>query len=152
MRKPRPAASAIYLDANVFIYLVDGDQATSAAVLPLFEALRNKPGVGVTSEISLAEVLAGRDARTRRLYMDLMVFGQFLTLVPVDRDVLYDTADLRKVAKMKLVDAIHMATAIRTRCRYFVTRDGDFRRMPRGMTKILPDATAIADLVTKVSS
>ena len=136
MRKPRPAASAIYLDANVFIYLVDGDQATSAAVLPLFEALRNKPGVGVTSEISLAEVLAGRDARTRRLYMDLMVFGQFLTLVPVDRDVLYDTADLRKVAKMKLVDAIHLATAIRTRCRYFVTRDGDFRRMPRGMTKI----------------
>ncbi len=152
MRTPRPVASAIYLDANVFIYLIDGDRTASTAVVPLFEALRNKPGIGVTSEISLAEVLAGRDARTRRLYLDLMVFGQFLTLVPVDRDVLYDTADLRKVAKMKLVDAIHLATAIQSNCRYFVTRDGDFRRMPRGMAKVLPDASAISDLAAKIAS
>ncbi|MBU6475265.1 MAG: PIN domain-containing protein, partial [Alphaproteobacteria bacterium] len=150
MRKPKPAVSTVYLDANAFIYLIDGDPAASGAVQPLFEALRARPGVGVTSEISLAEVLAGRDARTRRLYLDLMVFGQFLVLVPVSRDVLYETVDLRKVAKMKLIDAIHLATAIGSRCRHFVTRDGDFRRMPRGMTKVVPDAAAISDLVAKI--
>ena len=78
-----------------------------------------------------------------------MVFGQFLTPCRWIDTFFDHTADSRKVAKMKLVDAIHLATAIRTRCRYFVTRDGDFLRMLGGTTKIVPDATAIADLVTR---
>ncbi len=151
MRRPRQATGTVYLDANAFIYLIDGNPTVSGAIEPLFEVLKRKPGLGVTSEISLAEVLAGRDARTRRLYLDLMVFGRSLTLLPVDREVLYDTADLRKVARMKLVDAIHLATAIQAHCRYFVTRDGDFRRMPRGMAKVAPDAAEISDLVARIN-
>ena len=71
----RQIAPAVRLDSNVFIYLIEGAPAVSSAVQPLFEVLRHKPGIGITSEISLAEVLAGRDPTVRRLYLDLMVFA-----------------------------------------------------------------------------
>ena len=151
MRGPRRGlAPAVYLDSNAFIYLIEGTPAVSGAVTPLFDLLRGSAGLGVTSEISLAEVLTGSDAATRRLYLDLMVFGRFLRLEPVTRDVLYETVELRKVASMKLVDAIHLATAIRARCRFLVSRDSDFKRMPRGMVKVLPEAAAISNLVEKI--
>jgi len=87
----------------------------------------------------------------RRLCLDLMVFGGYIGLEPVSRDVLYETADLRKVAPIKkLVDDIHLVTAIRGRCRFFVSRDSDFRRMPQGMAKVTPDASAVSKLVEKI--
>jgi predicted nucleic acid-binding protein len=159
MRMPRrQVAPIVYLDANAFIDLIEGAPELSGAVKPLFEFLKAKPGLGVTSEISLAEVLAPSSRRgalelhiKRRFYLDLMVFGGFLNLEPVSRDVLYETADLRKVAPMKLVDAIHLATAIRSRCRFLVSRDSDFKRMPTGMQKVLPDASEISRLLEAIA-
>jgi predicted nucleic acid-binding protein len=48
----------IYLDSNPIIYLVEGEPVISDPLKPLFEALRNKPQTAVTSELTLAEVLA----------------------------------------------------------------------------------------------
>jgi predicted nucleic acid-binding protein len=111
----------VYLDANPFIYALEGAPAISAPIKTLFEALRTRPGAGVTSELTLAEVLAPSKGRKRtpqlkRAYLDLMVWSRFIDLQPVSRAILYETVNLRATratAKLKLPDAIHLATAIR---------------------------------------
>jgi predicted nucleic acid-binding protein len=134
----------VYLDSNVFIDAYDGEQALSDPAKSLLDHLRAQPGAAVTSELSLAEVLADPEAkgdlRRKRAYLDLIVWSRFVTLVPITRDVLRATAKLRAIhrRKLTLVDAIHLATAITTRCRVFVSRDtgitppGGMRRMEAG--------------------
>ena len=87
----------------------------------------------MTSELTLAEVLAGPELPhsplVRRTYLELIVFSKFLDLVPISRESLCESADLRFAhrethgKKLKLADAIHLVTAIRSKCRYFVSAD-----------------------------
>jgi predicted nucleic acid-binding protein len=90
----------IYLDANVFIDFIEGDETISNAIEPLVRKLRQQPGQAVTSELTLAEVLAPSKGRKRpphikRLYLNLLVWGRFIDLHPISRGVLYETAKLR---------------------------------------------------------
>ena len=150
-------ASIIYLDANSFIYAVEGDATTAEPIKTLFFALRQNPGMAITSELTLAEVLAPPDRKDalplhvkRRLYLDLLVWSRFIDLKPVSRDVLYETADLRNVAKMKLPDAIHLVTAIQNKCRYFVSKDRRLK-IPRGMKLVPPDKNGIAQVLKEIA-
>lgn len=146
----------IYLDANTFIYGVEGDAATAEPIRDLFLALRAKPYTAVTSELTLAETLAPTrrpDALPlhlkRRLYLDFIVWSRFVELRPVTREVLYETADLRNAAQMKLPDAIHLVTAIQSKCSHFVSNDRGLR-VPNGMTLVWPDAQGLAVLMNEI--
>ena len=144
----------IYLDANVFIDFIEGDETISNAIEPLVRKLRQQPGQAVTSELTLAEVLAPSKGRKRpphikRLYLNLLVWGRFIDLHPISRGVLYETAKLRATkatSRMKLLDAIHVATAILSGCRFFITRDRDIR-VPQGMLCMAPDAGSVAKVI-----
>jgi predicted nucleic acid-binding protein len=61
-------------------------------------------------------------------------------LDPISRDILYETAELRKITPLKLPDAIHLATAIAAHCAFFLSRDRDFKRLPERMELVLPTA------------
>jgi predicted nucleic acid-binding protein len=66
------APKTLYLDSNVFITYLEGKSAESGALQGLFELLRNRLAVGVTSELTLGEVLAGshkRGPQIRRAYL-----------------------------------------------------------------------------------
>jgi predicted nucleic acid-binding protein len=118
----------IYVDANPFIYLVEGQDAVAAPIRELFARFRLKPGCAVTSELTLAEVLPRASVpQHRRNYLDFIVWGGVFDLRPVTRDILIETAAYRRVAARilsdgrqiipKLPDAIHVVTAIRAGCR-----------------------------------
>lgn len=47
--------------------------------------------------------------------------------MPVTRDLLLDAARLRAETRLRLPDAIHMATATRFGCRCFLTEDRDMK-------------------------
>jgi predicted nucleic acid-binding protein len=151
-----PRIPFLYLDAMAFIFLIEGEPAVSEPVKILFDVLRTHRGIGVTSELTLAEVLAGsgqvRNPPVKRMYLDLIVWSRFLDLVPVSREVLYDSADLRFLhkqahgKKLKLPDAIHLATAIQKRCRYFMSQD-DGITPPIEMRKIRPVASGVAEML-----
>jgi predicted nucleic acid-binding protein len=150
--------ASVYLDANPIIYAVEGDADAAEPAKALLSALREKRGLGVTSELTLAEVLAPpsrQDALPlsvkRRLYLDILVWSGFVELKPVSRDVLYETANLRTVARLRLPDAIHLVTAIQSNCRYFVSRDGGIRQMPAGMLLVRPDGPGIANLLRAIA-
>jgi len=144
----------VYLDANVFIDFIEGDETISTPIGPLVRRLRQKPGQAITSELTLAEVLAPSKGRKRpphirRLYLNLLVWGRFIELHPISRGVLYETANLRATkttSKMKLLDAIHLANAVLAGCRIFITRDRDIR-VPQGMLLIEPSAGSVAKVI-----
>jgi predicted nucleic acid-binding protein len=141
-----------YLDTNVFIDALEGADSISLPIKALFEAARSKPGALVTSELTLAEVLApgrrgARPPDLRRRYLDLIVWGGVVDLRPVSLDVIYETIELRPYAPLKLPDAIHLATAIMTGCRYLVTRDQGFHNVPTGMQVVSPEPPQLARIM-----
>lgn len=145
----RPRA---YLDANVFIEALEGIEEISAPIREFFTRLKVAQSGAFTSELTLAEVLAPRSGVSlnpplKRRYLDLMVWSRLFELRPVSRHILYETVRLRGVAKLKLPDAIHLATAIDNGCMYFLSRDADFKRMPRGMRRIEPSAAGLASVI-----
>jgi predicted nucleic acid-binding protein len=142
---------SLYLDSNAFISYLEGTPADSAVLKTLFELLLVHPGAGVTSELTLAEVLAGshkNGVEMKRAYLDLIVWSKRVNLASVSREILYQSADLcgnhkRTVGrKLGLLDAIHLATAVQANCQYFVSADRSIVP-PGGMTKIGFDAEAI---------
>src|SRR5215470_3025265 len=114
----RPSTPVVYLDTMAFVFAVEGEPSVAEPVQALLQSLRAHPGAGVTSELTLAEVLAGREVPhsppIKRAYLDLIVWSKFLDLVPISRDILYESADLRFAhrethgKKLKLPDAIHL--------------------------------------------
>jgi predicted nucleic acid-binding protein len=150
----KESAALVYLDANVFIYLMEGDPEVAGPIRPLFDRLRSRPGIGVTSEITLAEVLSPPRRPNalphpikRGIYLDLLVNARFIKMEPVTRDILLDSADLRELTPLKLVDAVHLVTSKRLGCSHFVSGDADFRRMPQGMSYIATDQASLSSLL-----
>jgi predicted nucleic acid-binding protein len=136
--------SVIYLDTNVFIRAVEGLDEAAAPAKTLIKTLRRqRAGIAATSEITFAEVLApSRQADAlplhmkRRAYLDLLLWSGFVALIPVSRDVLIETATSRVMTRFKLPDAVHLVSAVRARCRFFVSADRDFDKMPEGIERV----------------
>lgn len=148
-----PSNPVAYLDANVFIDFVEGTAELAEPARDLFMALEGQNGIFATSELTLAEVLAppkngAAIPNLKRLYMNLIVWNPAIRLIPVSRDVLYETADLRKYTRHKLPDAIHVVTAIRAGCRFLISRDSDMNKLPvGGLKKVEANAATAVGLL-----
>jgi predicted nucleic acid-binding protein len=154
-------APLIYIDANPFIYAVEGNDALAGLVNALFARLRQYPGAAVTSELTLAEVLPKAPLPVhRRSYFNLLIWSGIFNLRPVSREILVETANYRRTVATKrpdgtqimpkLPDSIHVVTAIRNGCKSFLSADTRIR-IPVEMSLIEATETGIADLVRELS-
>jgi predicted nucleic acid-binding protein len=82
----------VYVDSNVVIYAVEGVAETAGPAKKLIQFFRAQRGLMLTSEITLAEVLAPSSGRgawplhvKRRVYLDLLIWSGAVTLLPVFR-------------------------------------------------------------------
>ncbi|MGO8739953.1 type II toxin-antitoxin system VapC family toxin [Rhodoblastus sp.] len=144
-----------YLDANIFIELIEGTPELVAAASGLLRVADGREEFFATSELTLAEVLAGPkiSAHERRLYMNLIAWNPVVRLVPITCEILIETADLRKFTAHKLPDAIHVVTALRQKCRFLVSRDRDMRKLPvGGMTYLQTGPEAIKALIEALNA
>ena len=122
-------ASLVYLDANPIAYALEGPEDLASALKNLFSIFRSKPGIAVTSELTLAEVLPKKRIPDRHFF-DLLIWSKTFDLRPVTREVLIETAKYRQTvqtgsaAMPKLPDAIHVVTAIQCGCTTFLSSDG----------------------------
>ena len=149
------ATPIVYVDANPFIYFIDGAENVASRVRPFFELLASKPGTAATSELTLAEVLAKARPDTRRGFLNLIIWSKLIQLQPITRDILIDTADYRRVIrpdikKVALPDAIHIVTAIQTRCRIFLSADEGLR-VPADMMLLRPNETDLVRLTQELA-
>jgi predicted nucleic acid-binding protein len=141
----------VYLDANVFIYAVEGDDQIAGPLRDLFNLFRSGRAIGVTSELTLAEVLAGATDMRRRTYLDLIIWSRIFDLQPVTRDVLLETVEYRRHSGMpKLPDAIHAVTAIRAGCRSILSADARLR-VPNGFSTVTPNRDNVLRLIGEIA-
>ncbi len=141
----------VYPDTNILIRAFEGEPAAAKPVLDLFLALRSIPGSVITSELTLAEVLApvkisgslSVSAKTA-LYGAALIESPFIELVPVSRSVLLQTAILRQTYPQKLPDAIHVVTAVQSGCRYLMSSDKDTKLLQPSIERVLPNAQGLA--------
>jgi predicted nucleic acid-binding protein len=149
----------VYVDANPFIYFIDGDETTARSLLAFFEFIKEKPNCAVTSELTLAEVLAKARPDARRNYFNLIVWSNLFQLHPVTRDILIDTADYRRATQstrpdgtkkaVPLPDAIHVVTARSARCRAFLSADAGLR-LPEEIELFEPNDAGISKLLYSI--
>ncbi|MGH9753098.1 MAG: type II toxin-antitoxin system VapC family toxin [Blastocatellia bacterium] len=59
----------------------------------------------------------------------------------MSRAILEEAAQWRATTKLKLPDAIHLATAFRSRCDSFLTNDDVFRSLGLPQIKMLSDVS-----------
>ncbi len=125
----------IAVDANVLIYLLEGDERWGRAARALMKAVENGRVAAVLSAVGLAEVLTGpaRDdlAHVER-YNDEIRSIAGLKVVPFEGGLSPDAAVIRGVRRIGLSDAVHLATARAAGATAFVTND----RSLRGSTKL----------------
>ena len=131
MNRDIRAARKIYIDANIIIYFAEGtdeDQNKSDAVF----AYAAENGVPlVTSEITIAECLrgiygTGKDAAKEK-YNAIFYETGFFRLIPVARKILEYSAMIGAKNRLKLIDSIHVTSAIAAECDLFLTNDHGIR-------------------------
>ncbi|HWP57080.1 MAG TPA: PIN domain-containing protein [Candidatus Acidoferrales bacterium] len=125
--KPGPVA----LDSRVFIHFIEEERLFLPLVKPLFQAIDRGDLVGVTSGLSLMEVLVGPyrsgNSTLAERYEALLTNSRGLRFIEVDRRLLKAAAQLRATLKLKPPDAIQVAAALVGDCTAFLTND---RRIP----------------------
>ncbi len=154
-----PSMPLLYVDTNPFIYFIQGDDSVAAPVKELFGVFKKRPGLAVTSELTLAEILPKAEGPLRRACLDLIVWSGAFDLRPVTREILIETADYRRASAaesddgrksmVKLPDAIHVVTAIRSGCRRILSNDAKLR-LPAGYQRVAPDGVSISALVQEL--
>jgi predicted nucleic acid-binding protein len=118
----------VYLDANVFITAMETPGAHSDHAWWIIRSVEEGNITGVTSEITLAEVLVKPmqmgNAELVAAYQQMIMPGARFDVLPVRRDVLVSAAGLRaRRTSVRLPDAIHIASALSSSCRFMVTDD-----------------------------
>ena len=133
----------VYIDTNIVIYAIEGLANYAAQIQPLLEAMKAAEVFVVTSELTLAETLVGpiktNNLRIQQTYRSFLVTTVILEVVPVSRRILEDAAQLRATSKLKLPDAIHLATALQYQCDSFLTNDVVFKSLNLPQVRMLAD-------------
>ena len=151
----------IYVDANPFMYAIEGNESVARPINDFFALLRERPGIAATSELTLAEVLPKTPAPDiRRSYFNLIIWSKIFDLRPVTREILIDTADYRRSTatkqfdgRMKMVqlpDAIHIVTAIKSGCTTILSLDAGLK-VPNGVAIVAPNQDGLSLLARAIS-
>jgi predicted nucleic acid-binding protein len=122
----------VYLDTNVFIAAYENKHSRGDQAWRILTAIEDGEFVGVTSELTLAEILVRpleqRDYDRAQYYQEIISTDVGFEVPAIDRAVLVEAATLRAVRKsLRLPDAIHVATARLNECSHIVSDD---RRLP----------------------
>ena len=124
----------VYLDANIFIYAVEGFERYAGLCKAILKAVEEMKIHAVTSELTLTEVLVGpfkaKNLELAKLYDELLDTQDDLDMASVSRPILVKAAELRADLGLKSPDAIHVATALLHNSEFFFTADMSLR-VPR---------------------
>lgn len=132
------AGKRIYLDANLFIYLLESRNYPDhkVAVEQVFGLIDSGGAAGVTSELTLGEALpvplrTGDDALVAS-YREIFTRQSRLEVAAIVLAVIDAAAVLRAHSSLRMPDALHVATAMQHNCDIFLTNDAKLK-VPEGL-------------------
>ncbi|MBL8187987.1 MAG: PIN domain-containing protein [Acidobacteria bacterium] len=135
----------IYFDTNVVIYAVEGFADYADQIQALLKAMSIGEIVAVTSELTLAETLVkplkDQNVAIQRAYRRFLIPTAAFEIKPISRNILETAAQWRATSKLKLPDAIHLATCLSERCDSLLTNDDAFKSLNLTQIKMLSDVS-----------
>jgi predicted nucleic acid-binding protein len=123
----RMRGQRVYIDANYLIYFLDRRAPYFDLVAPIFVACDAGEFDGYTGDAAVAEVMV--HPYKRKSAADIArgkaFFARegFLTILPHDANAFDLVAQLRASSNLKMIDALHYATALQAGCRFMLTND-----------------------------
>lgn len=127
-----PLGAVVYLDTSPIIYSVEKHADYWQILTSLWQSLKAKEIEVLTSELTLLETLVQpikqNNTNLVSAYETLLTKTE-IKLLPINLDVLRESANLRASINLKTPDAIHASSAFSANCTHFVTNDDGFKRL-----------------------
>lgn len=128
-----PDGAVVAVDSAPIVHYLEDHPRFAPRFVALFEAADEGRISIAISTITLAEVLSGPLARANELlaarYREAMTAHPRWTVHPVDAAIAEDAARLRARYRLRLPDALQIATALRARADRFVTHDRRLKKV-----------------------
>ncbi len=137
-----PPNAKVYLDTAPIIYSVEKHADCWQILISLWQSLKDEEIEVFTSELTLLETLVQPIKQNNQILIsayESLLTATEISLVPINLDILRESANLRATENLKTPDAIHAATAFFSNCSYFVTNDNGFKRLSNIHVIILDD-------------
>jgi predicted nucleic acid-binding protein len=125
----------VYLDSNIIIYRAEGEPDLMMKVRRLLTEYTSDGAQFWTSALAVGECLIGAYKKvpsTEETYHSAFEDRDFISVADVTHQIIERAAVLGAQLNMKLVDAIHVATAESLECKTFMTNDRGIRA-PAGL-------------------
>jgi len=127
-----PPDALIVMDSAPIIYFLEGHPKYGGRFEPVFESHAAGNVRFAVTTITIAEVLtgpigAGEETLARR-YRSILESWQVINM---DADIAESAARMRALFRLKLADAVQVASAIAINADALVTHDRDFSRVTR---------------------
>jgi predicted nucleic acid-binding protein len=118
----------VYLDSNIIIFAIESGNRWQLQLRELFGLIDDGDIFAVTSEITLAEVLVrplseSADDLVEQYELVLNANRSPIEIPAVTRAIIRSAADVQAELGIKLIDAIHVATARLSGCPFLLTND-----------------------------
>jgi|SRR3989338_9071892 len=123
----------IAVDSVILIYLFEKNLRYIEEVRGLFRFIADGTERAVFASIGLIEVLTGPkrigDEKLAFIYKEMIAHFPNLAVISLNDEIIELASSLRAKYKLATPDAIHLATAINTGARVFVTNDKGLRKV-----------------------
>jgi predicted nucleic acid-binding protein len=126
-----PSGSLVVIDSAPIIYFLEDHRRLAPRFAALFErAAAGDIGIAI-SAITLAEVLTGPLGAGNEVlaetYRTALTQGQGWSVVPITEQIAVNAARFRARYRLKLPDALQVATVLATGAYALITHDREFR-------------------------
>jgi predicted nucleic acid-binding protein len=126
----------VYFDTNVFIYLVEGYVDFETSLHDIRDSIHHQEAEIFTSELTLSEVLVvpfrSNNTEFVNIYRQFIEDSGAFNLIPTTREAYIRASLFRAQMRLKMADAIHVATAVECGSDIFVSNDTGLK-VPKGM-------------------
>jgi predicted nucleic acid-binding protein len=120
----------VYIDTNIFIYFLERHERYFDYVLPFFQMFNDGVSIAYTGDAVVAETMYKpyqiNDTLRVSEFKAFFNNDEFITVLPHSKKVFELAAELSPQRGMKLIDALHYATAALAGCTFILTNDHGF--------------------------
>ncbi len=120
----------VYIDTNIFVYFLERDERYFDVIVPFFQLFNDGLSLAHTGDAAVAETLYKpyRVGDVMRVSEFKLFFSddELMTVLPHTTKIFELAAELSPKRGMKLIDALHYATAAISGCTFILTNDAGF--------------------------